>query len=78
MDSRDDCEAWLASVTAATAEGLLDRKSSPKFEIRRQRRICEDAVDMLMGRWPGAGRPQDRSEIIKRLENVAARLRELE
>lgn len=75
---RFDTEAWLASVTAATAEGLLDRKSSPKSEIRRQRQICESATDILMGRWTGATHELDRDRIIQRLETVATALRERE
>lgn len=36
--------AWLAECQLATLEGLLERKSSSKSEIERQRHICDTAV----------------------------------
>lgn len=36
--------AWLTECQLATLEGLLTKKSTPKGELGRQRRICDDAV----------------------------------
>lgn len=41
--------AYLASCTAATAEALLGRKSTPKSELARHRRICEMLLKALEG-----------------------------
>jgi hypothetical protein len=42
--------AYLASCTAATAEGLLDRKSTSKYELERHRSICSQILDALRGK----------------------------
>lgn len=41
--------AYLASCTAATADGMLSRKSTPKYELERNKRICEMLLRAMRG-----------------------------
>lgn len=47
--------AWITECQLATLEGLLEKKSSAKSEIKRQREICDNAVRQCadLGIGPG-------------------------
>ena len=69
--------AYLASCTAATAEGLLNRKSTPKSELARHHRICTMLLQALQGE--DIGKSISSNAIIgtqKRLKDVISELSE--
>ena len=47
--------AWLTECQLATLEGLSSKKSTPKGELERHKRICDDAVRHCADLGLGAG-----------------------
>lgn len=73
-----DIAYYLANCHAATAEHLFRLKSTSKMEKDRQRKICQNAVDMLSGKRmvPSYGYEPDyirRRYILQRCRDAAVK-----
>ena len=78
----DQVALYLASCIAATAHDF-DKKSAPKGERIRHRRLCETAADLIRGKArvpPASGihKTHDAEEVACRLDEMAAQLRQHE
>lgn len=82
MTNAEQIALYLANCIAATAHDF-DKKSAPKGERLRHRRLCETAADLIQGKIsvPPASafhRMHDASEVAARLDEMAAALRRYE
>ena len=73
----DALALYLADCIAATAHDF-DKKSAPKGERMRHRRLCESAADLLSDKAPIPGGHRDLTSVVKRLNDMAQMLRRYE
>jgi hypothetical protein len=75
-NSFEDVAIYLADCHAATAFGVLEKNSSPKYERLRQRSILTRAAECLKAGALVGARPSKREDVLARIERTLLRFPE--
>lgn len=70
-------ELYLADCIAATAHDF-NKKSAPKGDRLRHRRLCETAADLISGKCCVPSSYRDAESVVRRLTEMADMLRKYE